>query len=128
MSETLGAIGLLFVGVVNLTILLVANFWPGLLTHKPVHRNPTDRVSIDLHPSDQERIDDLVRAGAKIQAIKLYRDKTGTNLVEARDAVEGRVREIGVAPRPRAFGVSLLLFGAVGSVLLIVGSLLVLIG
>ncbi len=128
MSETLGAIGLLFVGVVNLTTLLVANFWPGLLTRKPVHRNPTNRASIDLHPLEQERIDDLVRMGAKIQAIKLYRDKTGTNLVEARDAVEGRIREFGVAPRPRAVGVSLLLFGAVGSVLLIVGSLFVLIG
>ncbi len=128
MSETLGAIGLLFVGLVNLAILLVANLWPGLLTRKRPHRNPTDRAPVDVRPLDRERFDDLVRSGEKIQAIKLYRDVTGASLPQARDAVEGRAREIGVVPRPRAFGISLLLFGAIGSVLLIVGSLLVLIG
>ncbi|MDP9370039.1 MAG: ribosomal protein L7/L12 [Chloroflexota bacterium] len=128
MLETWSAIGLLFVGVVNLTILLVANFWPDLLIRKSAQRRPADRAPIDRRWLDHERLDDLVRSGNKIQAIKLYRDETGANLVEARDAVEGRAREIGIVPRPRAFGVSLLVFGLLGSLLLIVGSLITLIG
>ncbi len=128
MLETWRAIGLLFVGVVNLTILLVANFWPDLLIRKSAQRRPADRAPIDRRWLDHERLDDLVRSGNKIQAIKLYRDETGANLVEAREAVEGRAREIGVVPRPRAFGVSLLVFGLLGSLLLIVSSLITLIG
>ncbi len=128
MLETWSAIGLLFVGVVNLTILLVATFWPDLLIRKSAQRRPANRAPIDRRWLDHERLDDLVRSGNKIQAIKLYRDETGANLVEARDAVEGRAREIGVVPRPRAFGVSLLVFGLLGSLLLIVSSLITLIG
>ncbi len=128
MLETWSAIGLLFVGVVNLTILLVANFWPDLLIRKSAQRRPADRAPIDRRWLDHERLDNLVRSGNKIQAIKLYRDETGANLVEAREAVEGRAREIGVVPRPRAFGVSLLVFGLLGSLLLIVSSLITLIG
>ncbi len=128
MLETWRAIGLLFVGVVNLTILLVANFWPDLLIRKSAQRRPADRATIDRRWLDHGRLDDLVRSGNKIQAIKLYRDETGANLVEAREAVEGRAREIGVVPRPRAFGVSLLVFGLLGSLLLIVSSLITLIG
>ncbi len=128
MLETWRAIGLLFVGVVNLTILLVANFWPDLLIRKSAQRRPADRAPIDRRWLDHERLDNLVRSGNKIQAIKLYRDETGANLVEAREAVEGRAREIGVVPRPRAFGVSLLVFGLLGSLLLIVSSLITLIG
>ncbi len=127
MSENLSAIGLLFVGLVNITTLLIITFWPDLLLRKSARRRPEDRTPNVRWP-DHNRLDDLVRAGAKIQAIKLYREETGANLVEARDAVEERAREIGVVPRPRPYGLSLLVFGLLGSVILIVSSLITLIG
>ncbi|MEC3915129.1 hypothetical protein [Nocardia sp. CDC160] len=46
--------------------------------------------------TDFTEIDDLLRRGKKIQAIKLYRDQDPTaGLAEARDAVEARARRSG---------------------------------
>jgi ribosomal protein L7/L12 len=42
-----------------------------------------------------ERIDELLRAGQKIEAIKEYRALHGVDLKAAKDAVEARARELG---------------------------------
>ncbi|WP_433624237.1 ribosomal protein L7/L12 [Nocardia sp. CA-120079] len=41
-----------------------------------------------------DEIDELIRQGRKIHAIKLYRDLTGSGLREAKDAVEARERHL----------------------------------
>jgi ribosomal protein L7/L12 len=43
-------------------------------------------------PSD---IDDLLRAGQKIAAIKRYRAQHGVDLKTAKDAIDARARELG---------------------------------
>lgn len=40
-------------------------------------------------------IDELIRQGKKIHAIKVYRNHTGCDLREAKDAVEARERHLG---------------------------------
>jgi ribosomal protein L7/L12 len=40
-------------------------------------------------------IDGLVRAGRKIEAIKLYRAQHGVDLKAAKDAIDARSRELG---------------------------------
>lgn len=128
MSETLRAVGLLTIGVITLVITLVSNLWPGLLTRKDARHRPQGGVLPDLRPLDQERVDDFLRAGEAVRAVKLYHDATGASLVEAREAIEARAHAIGVARvfRPRPFGVTLMLFGFIGPVFLIVSSLLTL--
>jgi ribosomal protein L7/L12 len=51
---------------------------------------------------------DLLRRGQKIEAIKLYRERTGTGLREAKEAVERLADQSGIAV-PRAGCVGLLL-------------------
>ena len=128
MSETLRAVGLLVIGVLTLVIFIVANLWPGLLTRKDARRRPVDAAPPDLHPRDQVRVDDFLRAGETIRAIKLYHDATGASLAEARDVIAARAQVIGVERvfRPRPFGVTVVLFGFIGSAFLIVSSLLTL--
>lgn len=46
-------------------------------------------------PPSPERIDQLIRAGRKIEAIKEYRALHGVDLKAAKDAVEARGRELG---------------------------------
>ncbi|WP_433522936.1 hypothetical protein ACQPZ2_38780 [Nocardia pseudovaccinii] len=41
-----------------------------------------------------DEIDELIRQGKKIHAIKLYRDLTGRSLRDAKDAVEARERHL----------------------------------
>src|SRR5262245_11232038 len=41
----------------------------------------------------------LLKAGQKIEAIKLYRDQTGAGLKEAKDAVEDLAARHGIVPR-----------------------------
>ncbi|WP_063046734.1 ribosomal protein L7/L12 [Nocardia pseudovaccinii] len=41
-----------------------------------------------------DEIDELIRQGKKIHAIKLYRDLTGASLKDAKDAVEARERHL----------------------------------
>ena len=45
----------------------------------------------------RREVDTLLRAEKKINAIKLWRSETGLGLKEAKDAVEARQREIGLA-------------------------------
>ena len=46
-------------------------------------------------PPSPERIDQFIRAGQKIEAIKEYRTLRGVDLKAAKDAVEARARELG---------------------------------
>jgi ribosomal protein L7/L12 len=46
-------------------------------------------------PPSPERIDELIRAGQKIEAIKQYRVLHQVDLKSAKDAVEARARELG---------------------------------
>ena len=48
-----------------------------------------EHLGIDPHQGVDERILELMRSGQKIEAIKLYREQTGTGLKEAKDYVEG---------------------------------------
>lgn len=43
----------------------------------------------ELDPTDMEPIRDLVRQNRKIEAIKLYRERTGVGLAEAKAAIDG---------------------------------------
>jgi hypothetical protein len=45
-------------------------------------------------PPSPERIDELIRAGRKIEAIKQYRTLHGVDLKAAKDAVDSRAREL----------------------------------
>jgi hypothetical protein len=46
-------------------------------------------------PPSPERVDQFIRAGQKIEAIKEYRALHGVDLKSAKDAVEARGRELG---------------------------------
>jgi len=46
-------------------------------------------------PPSPGTIDDLLRGGQKIEAIKQYRAMHGVGLKEAKDAVDARARELG---------------------------------
>lgn len=46
-------------------------------------------------PPTAERIDEFLRAGRKIEAIKAYRALHGVDLKAAKDAVEARARALG---------------------------------
>ena len=46
-------------------------------------------LGIDPKQGVDEKIMELMKAGQKIQAIKLYRQQTGAGLKEAKDYVEG---------------------------------------
>jgi ribosomal protein L7/L12 len=61
-----------------------------------------------------QQILDLMAAGQKIAAIKLYRERTGAGLKEAKDAVEGLAARHGIVAQNKTgcFGVLLLLIVA----------------
>ena len=46
-------------------------------------------LAIDPNQGVDEKVMELMKAGKKIQAIKLYRQQTGCGLKEAKDYVEG---------------------------------------
>lgn len=47
-----------------------------------------DKMEIPRQEAGEEEIRGLLAAGRKIEAIKLYRERTGVGLKEAKDAVE----------------------------------------
>jgi len=55
----------------------------------------SSRARLGAAPPSGERIDEFLRAGQKIQAIKAYRALHGVDLKSAKDAVEARARELG---------------------------------
>jgi ribosomal protein L7/L12 len=62
-----------------------------------------------------QQILQLLAAGKKIEAIKIYRQQTNVGLKEAKDAVEALAAENGIVPPPRSgcFGVLALLLAGV---------------
>lgn len=57
-------------------------------------------MSEELTDSQRNQINDLIRRGSKIEAIKIYREATGVGLKEAKGAVEAI--EAGLEPRTAA--------------------------
>jgi len=55
----------------------------------------SSRARLRTAPPSGRRIDEFLRAGQKIQAIKEYRALHGVDLKSAKDAVEARARELG---------------------------------
>lgn len=63
------------------------------------NRNPDlllDCVHTATTPSWQKEAEGLLRAQKKIEAIKLWRGKTGMTLKDSKDAVEALQREMGL--------------------------------
>ncbi len=63
------------------------------------NRDPSlllDCVHTATTPSWQKEAEDLLRAQKKINAIKLWRAKTGMTLKDAKDAVEALQRKLGL--------------------------------
>jgi hypothetical protein len=58
-------------------------------------RSGTRLSGLGAPPPSPERIDELIRAGQKIEAIKVYRVLHRVDLKDAKDAVEARARELG---------------------------------
>jgi ribosomal protein L7/L12 len=58
-------------------------------------RADSSRARLGTTPPSAERIDESIRAGRKIEAIKEYRAMHGVDLKSAKDAVEARARELG---------------------------------
>ncbi len=57
--------------------------------------SPPQRTAPGAH-ADNAQILELLRAGQKIRAIKLYRDQTGSGLADAKNAVEAMARAEGL--------------------------------
>ncbi len=55
-----------------------------------------DCIHSALTPSWKKEVEELLRAQKKIEAIKLWRGKTGTSLKDAKDAVEALQRKLGL--------------------------------
>ena len=65
----------------------------------------------------EEQVLGLLRAGKKMDAIKLYREKTGAGLKEAKDAVEDLAKQYNVASSKT---------GCAGVLLMVVAAVLIL--
>jgi hypothetical protein len=66
----------------------------GLLSRRG-ERSGSKGVRPGSIPPSPGAIDDLLRGGQKIEAIKQYRAMHGVGLKEAKDAVDARARELG---------------------------------
>jgi ribosomal protein L7/L12 len=60
---------------------------------RPAGRSRADRAGAT--PPSPAEIDVLLRAGQKIEAIKMYRALHGVDLKAAKDAVDARARDLG---------------------------------
>ena len=58
-------------------------------------RSATGRPNASSGPPTPEQIDQLLRAGQKIEAIKAYRALHGVDLKAAKDAIDARARQLG---------------------------------
>ena len=66
----------------------------------------------------------LLGRGEKIQAIKLYRERTGVGLKEAKDAVEALAQRHGLTPKATGCaGLFLLALGLCGALPVVLGGL-----
>jgi hypothetical protein len=65
----------------------------GLLSRKG-ERSGRDGGDIEESPPSPERVDQLLRAGRKIDAIKVYRRLHGVDLKSAKDAIDARAGQL----------------------------------
>ena len=79
-------------GVILAVIVFVA-----LLSRRGERSGSSARLRSGSAPPSPERIDELLRAGQKIEAIKEYRVLHGVDLKTAKDAIDARARELGQA-------------------------------
>jgi ribosomal protein L7/L12 len=68
---------------------------PTFIDHAPTENVPTVG-SLLLGADWQSQVEAELRAGRKINAIKLYREATNLGLKEAKDAVEAMERSMGL--------------------------------
>lgn len=57
------------------------------------------------------QIDDLLRVRKKIDAIKVYRERTGLGLKDSKDAIESRMVQLGLQSRPSKCFIATAAFG-----------------
>jgi len=62
-----------------------------------IARGETPAMPASLSSADEQDVVSHLRDGNKIAAVKLYREKTGTGLAEAKKAVDALERENGIA-------------------------------
>ena len=58
-------------------------------------RSGGTRAGTSSGPPSPERVDELLRAGRKIEAIKMHRLLHGVDLKTAKDAIDARARQLG---------------------------------
>jgi large subunit ribosomal protein L7/L12 len=63
---------------------------------------------------------DLLRGGQKIRAIKLYRDRTGSGLAEAKEAVEALARANSIPAGSSGCGSAVLSFAIIGLIVYLI--------
>ncbi len=67
---------------------------------------------IEAHQMD--RILDAIQQGNKLEAVKLYRESSGLNLMESKKFIEGLMKELGIEDRPGC-GAAVLLLVVLGA-------------
>ncbi len=76
---------MLLVLAVIVAVVLVLIMMQGLRTREQI---PPEPVDVDWDATQDQRFQDALERGNKIEAIKIYREKTGQGLKESKDAVE----------------------------------------
>ncbi len=79
---------LLFLILGLLLGLLLARYLRGQRARRDLSAPPRPMVRVGDERIDNDEIRALIRAGRKIDAIKLVRERTGLGLAEAKDTVE----------------------------------------
>jgi hypothetical protein len=80
----------------------------------PLDENPQGEVDSG---SFEEQVLGLLRAGKKIEAIKIYRTKTGRDLKEAKDAVEALAKQNNIAAKGAGCASVLLIVAVTGLII-----------
>ena len=76
------------------TLVFLAGFGFGRLSARRGSLSPA-RAPAPPSPMDDAAIDAEIRAGRKIEAIRLYRQRSGADLITAKLAVEQRGKQLG---------------------------------
>lgn len=76
---------MLLVLAVIVAVVLVLIMMQGLRTRDQI---PPEPIDVDWDATQDKRFQDALERGNKIEAIKIYREKTGQGLKESKDAVE----------------------------------------
>jgi ribosomal protein L7/L12 len=79
---------------------------------------PTDTAVADfdegIETHQMDRILDALQQGNKLEAVKLYRESSGLNLMESKKFIEGLMKELGIEDRPGC-GAAVLLLVVLGA-------------